>query len=190
VKSRAVRAQVGASQEGLDKAPLDFFVTHPSSVETLLRVEKFPGVVWEPVCGDGTMARTLELGDGVARVAASDVADRGFGFRRDFLKTTMLFGGVNHIVTNPPFELADQFVRHALRLGPPGKVAMFLRLAFLEGSRRGETIFRTHPPSRVWVFSRRQALRRNGGEWQSGLIAFAWYVWDRGSSGPTTLGWL
>ena len=192
MRSRAVRAQVGASQDGLASVPNDYFVTHPASICALLSVEDLPGVIWEPACGDGTMAETLAQHSRLSsRIVASDLVDRGYGFQRDFLETTMLWGGISHIVTNPPFELAGQFVQHALDLDPPGKVCMFLRLAFLEGKRRRDSLYSVRPPARVWVFSERQKLRRGGaGEYQSGLIAFAWYVWERGAPPVTQLGWL
>lgn len=190
---RAARAQTGAQQ--LDVAAVEggYFVTHPLATRALLRVESFAGTVWEPACGDGTMALALAGGAEVFQVLASDKFDRGFGFQRDFLDPVqgLPLAAPHHIVTNPPFELAREFVARALALRPRGKVAMFLRLAWLEGSRRHHDLWSIDPPSRVWVFANRVPLRRNGGPWQSGLIAFAWYVWDMRVTGDDTkLGWL
>ena len=47
----------------------------------------------------------------------------------DFLQQTQLPIGVQMILTNPPFRLANQFVAHAIHLCP--KVIMLARLAFL-----------------------------------------------------------
>jgi hypothetical protein len=52
----------------------------------------------------------------------------------DFLMESLAPDSIASIVTNPPFKLADQFVRHALLLCP--RVYMLLRLAFLESERR------------------------------------------------------
>lgn len=193
MNSRATRAQVGASQPDVPDVERDFFVTHPDSVRALLEVEHLGGTIWEPAAGDGTMAAVLRTGTGVNSVICSDVVNRGCPelILKDFLSTPAIIG-VDHIVTNPPYELAEEFVAKALELDPPGKVAMFLRLAFLEGKGRRERLFTVRPPARIWVFSSRQPLRRNGGPWQSGLIAFAWFVWsrDRVPFGGTRLGWL
>ena len=55
-------------------------------------------------------------------------------------------------------------------------------------------MFESTPLARVWVFSRRLSLNRGGTgpayPGAGGMIAFAWYVWERGHSGPPTLGWL
>ena len=68
--------------------------------------------------------------------------------RHDFLSTDRTCDNV----TNPPFHSAEGFVARALQQAR-GKVALLLRLAFLEGANRCRTIFRPHPPSRVWVFT-------------------------------------
>ena len=171
---RATRAQTGAQQPDVAAVEGDFFVTHPQATRALLRVESFAGTIWEPACGDGTMARELTLGEGVFQVIATDKYDHGWGSPRDFLDRSldMPLTAPHHIVTNPPFDLAREFVDRALELRPRGKVAMFLRLAWLEGDRRYNRLWSGRPPSRVWVFVNRVPLRRNGGPiWQSGLIA-------------------
>jgi hypothetical protein len=188
--ARATRAQVGARQPDLAPVPGQFFVTHPDATASLLSVERFPGTVWEPACGDGTMARVIARQPDVTRVLATDLYDRGGAEHlQDFL-TCPEMHGVDHIVTNPPFNLDEEFVLKALALAPPGKIAMFLRLAWLEGSTRYRDVWKPHGLTRVWVFPKRQKLARNGGEYQSGLIAFAWFIWERGHTGPWTGGWL
>lgn len=185
---RTSRAQTGAVQPGLSKA--HFFATHPDATRALLSVEEFPGVVWEPACGRGDMARVLIEQPCVKWVWASDVAHRGYGSEVDFLEVTELPRTIDHVVTNPPYKLAEEFVQRALSLDPPGKVAMLLRTVWLEGAGRRERLWSRRPPARVWVFSRRPLFARDGGEWQSGLISFAWFVWDKSHDGPPNLGWL
>jgi hypothetical protein len=52
-------------------------------------------------------------------------------------------------------------------------------------------LFDPHPPARVWVFSRRLSITRRGEQTKSGgMIAFAWFVWDRDHHGATALGWI
>jgi hypothetical protein len=71
-----------------------------------------------------------------------------------------------------------------------GKVAMFLRLAFLEGVERGG-VFPSQPLARVWVMSRRVPMWRGEVRDEIGsLMAMAWFVWDHAHSGPPELGWL
>lgn len=164
----------------------DFYPTPSSATLALLGVERFPGLIWEPACGDGAISRVLEQHG--HQVISTDLVDRGYGrggvdFLLDFVTRT------NHVVTNPPYILAQEFVEHALRC-TDGKVAMFLKLVFLEGERR-RRLFETTPLARVWVFSRRLQLPRAGTEYRSrGMIAFAWFVWQHGHRGAPAIGWL
>ena len=128
----------------------DFFPTPPWATQALLDYERFVGAIWEPACGDGAMAQVLRARG--YRVRASDLYDRGYGEAGiDFLSAAETS---DNIVTNPPYNAAEGFVRSGLS-NTRKKLALLLRLAFLEGGNRYRTIFSTHPPSRVWVFSER-----------------------------------
>ena len=75
-------------------------------------------------------------------VLSSDLYDRGYGeVGLDFLTSTRY---ADNIVTNPPYNCAEGFVasgvKHARR-----KFALLLRLAFLEGANRANTIFSKMP---------------------------------------------
>lgn len=193
LNARAGRAQTGASQTDLDRPDNDYFVTSPEATRALLRVEDFPGVIWEPACGDGTMARELAKGHGVNFVLPSDVVDYGYPNAKlhNFLTVSISkLHPFDHIVTNPPYSLAEAFVQKALSLRPR-KVAMILRTVWLEGAGRYQRLWSTNPPARVWVFTKRPTFQRDGvGEFRSGLISFSWVVWDRSHVGPPQLGWL
>jgi hypothetical protein len=164
----------------------DFFPTPAWATRALLDNERFDGEIWECACGDGAMARVLE-GAG-HKVFASDLYARGHGTAGlDFLAATR---PADNIVTNPPYNCAEAFVAQGLKLGRR-KLALLLRLAFLEGVNRAETIFLKVPPSRVWVFSERitfymQGAARMGG----GTTAYAWFVWDKHAPPGTELCWL
>jgi len=172
-----------------DRQKDDWYVTPPASTESLLAVETFPREIWEPACGDGAISKVLAEHD--HRVISSDLMDRGFGEPGiDFLMEYQLRAPA--IVTNPPFKLADEFALHALSLKPE-KLAIFQRLAWLEGDRRRRVLWDPHPPARLWIFSKRQTLRRGDdpdARSSGGAIPFAWYVWERGFSGAPSLGWL
>lgn len=189
--TRSNRAKSYALQQTDDPANReqnDYYPTWPAATEALLRVEAFAGPIWEPACGEGDMSRVLAAAG--HEVISSDLVDRGFGESRiDFLMEYR--PRAPNIVTNPPFALAREFVDKALDL-TTGKVAMFLRLAFLEGTSRGEW-FPTTPLARVWVMSRRVPIQRGRlaveGDSQ-GPIAFAWLVWDHSHQGAANIGFL
>lgn len=166
----------------------DFYPTPPKATLGLLSVERFRGGIWEPACGDGAISKVLHAAG--YEVLSTDLIERGYGQSGvDFLLdyTTI----ADNIVTNPPFKLAEEFVRHALARSRR-KVAMLCRLAWLEGAAR-KKLFEASPLARVWVFSKRVPMLRNGDQMMAGgggMIAFAWFVWDRNHDGPPQLGWL
>ena len=96
------------------------------------------------------MSRVLEAAG--YEVVSRDLVDRGYGEVADFLAIDNLEWDGN-IVTNPPYKYAQEFVEKALSIIPEGKkVAMFLKLTFLEGKAR-RTLFRSTPPhSRLGEF--------------------------------------
>ncbi len=99
------------------------------------------------------------------------------------------------IITNPPYKYAKEFVEHALDIVDYGrKVAMFLKLTFLESKSR-RTLFEKYPPKRVWVFSERVQCAKNGDFEKyknSGAtaVAYAWFIWQKGYTGQPTIGWI
>lgn len=163
----------------------DFFPTPAWATYALMDNEPFVGEIWEPACGDGAMAKVLARRGNA--VLATDLYDRGFGESGvDFLKTNRI---VNNIVTNPPYNSAEGFVHVGVR-SVRQKFALLLRLAFLEGANRANTIFSRCPPARVWVFSDRITFYPAGATQKgTGTTAYAWFVWDRNSPGATELRW-
>ena len=95
--------------------------------------------------------------------------------------------GCGCILTNPPYQIVEPFVAHALDLAP--LVIMLLRLAFLESERRCH-ILENRGLRRVHVFRKRlPMMHRDGwvGRKANSGMAFAWFVFDRDHSGPTTI---
>ncbi len=163
----------------------DFFPTPKWATSALIDSEKFSGDVWECACGDGAMSRVFEAAG--SKVFSSDLFDRGYGESGiDFLSPSR---SAANIVTNPPYNCAEGFVASGVKHAKK-KFALLLRLAFLEGANRANTIFAKIPPSRVWVFSERITFYPSGVEPKgSGTTAYAWFVWDKDAPGSTELKW-
>ncbi len=126
-------------------------------------------------------------------VISTDLVYRGFGNSEplDFLKDTLAnFEG--DIITNPPYKFALEFVQRALEtVQPKRKVAMFLRLQFLEGKKRKQ-FFLCNPPKTVYVSSSRLNCAMNGTfeKFNSTAIAYARFVWEKGFNGDTVIKWI
>lgn len=104
----------------------------------------------------------------------------------DFLQQTEVFPG--DIVTNPPYKFAKEFIEKALELVPEGnKVCMFLKIQFMEGKTRRK-LFEENPPKTIWVSSSRIQCGKNG-VFKGSMVAYGWYIWEKGYKGQTTLKW-
>ena len=167
----------------------DYYATEPKAVELLLEQEQFSDKIWECACGEGHLSERLE--DYGYNVLSTDLIDRGYGRGDvDFLKQTYNFKG--DIITNPPYKYAKEFVYKALELVDDGsKVAMFLKLLFLEGKARRE-LFKKHPPKTVYISSSRLQCAMNGEfeKYSGSAVAYAWFVWEKGYRGPTMVKWI
>ena len=162
----------------------DFYPTPAWGTQALLNHVKFDGGVLEPCCGDGAMAEVIRAAG--YRVTASDVVARGYGERQDFLN---IAGPCENIVTNPPFNVAEVLIDHALKIAR-GKVCFLLRTAFLESGRRYRKFYAERPPSRLLVFSERLSMYPKGSQVDGGgTMSYAWFIWEPGSSG-TAIEWI
>ena len=157
----AIFVTLGASNHSTgERQKHDFYATEPKALELLLEEETFSPVVWECACGEGHLSKVLEKHG--YEVISTDLIYRGYGDPEplNFLEETLLdFEG--DIITNPPYKYALDFVKQALNSVKMGrKVAMFLKLQFLEGKSR-KRFFLHNPPKIVYVSSSRLNCAKN-----------------------------
>ena len=176
---------------GQDRAEHDFYATPPEAVKFLLNVEKFDRNIWECASGQNHIADVLkEYG---YNVRTSDIVKRTpTTEKKDFLKCKRKWHN-GAIITNPPFTLGQEFAEKSLSLVDKGhKVALFLRMQFLDGLNRYK-LFRENPPKRVYVFSRRVRCAKDG-DFTSfkygGVQSNCWFVWEKGYKGKPTIDWI
>lgn len=166
----------------------DYYATEPKATELLLEQETFSKNIWECACGEGHISKVLEAHG--YKVFSTDLVDRGYGLGViDFLKFNEKDEFDGDIITNPPYKYAKEFVEKALDVVKPGhKVAMFLKLTFLEGQSRRD-LFRNNPPLTVYVSSARLQCGKNGCFDGTSMVAYAWFIWQKGHQGPTNIKW-
>lgn len=168
----------GYVREARDLYQTPAWVTHE-----LLRVFPIPDVVWEPACGYGKIVKELPC-----RVFSSDIQPGiQHGKEINFLSTLCVpfrVHGSIAIITNPPFDQAYEFCKHAIKLMEPhkGSVAMLLRCDFDHAKTRTD-IFRDCP-----AFSKKLTLLRRiiWFERKGAAPSYnhAWFIWDWNHNGP------
>ena len=193
--SNSIYMTLGASNHTeKEREANDYYATEPKAVELLLEQESFSPDVWEPACGEGHISEVLKAHG--YNVLSSDLIDRGYedAMVMDFFEVTGNVMG-RDIITNPPYKYAKDFVYHALDISPFGtKVAMFLKVQFLEGKERRK-LFEAYPPRVIYVASGRLLCAKNG-EFQrmkeggGSAVAYAWFVWEKGYKGSPIVKWI
>ena len=183
---------LGASNHSLEeREDNDFYATDPKALELLLDIEEFDPYVWECACGKGHLSEVLRKRGYIVR--STDLIDRGYGESGvDFLQTDEKHNG--DIITNPPYKYAQQFVEHALDIISDGnRVAMFLKLTFLESNSR-RAMFERYPPEIIYVSSSRLQCAK-GGEFEEykqrggTAVAYGWFIWRKGYTGEPRVRW-
>lgn len=166
----------------------DLYTTPAGATLALLEKEpKWAGGVWEVAAGLGHVSWVLEHTGHT--VVSTDLVDRGYPGTKvlNFLDARRLLAP--NIVTNPPFNLVSEFIVKAYHLNAL-KVAMFLKLTALEGMERSKVLEAT-PLRSVYVFRNRVSTTRNNSKGEStGMMAFAWFVWELGYTGKPQIEWL
>ena len=171
----------------------DYYATDPIAAELLLQQEEFLTDIWECASGENHLAEVFKkyghnvrTSDIIKRTPTTEVYD--------FLSMDNTSWN-GDIITNPPYKQATEFIYKALSIIREGnKVAMFLKLQFMEGKER-KHLFTNHPPKVIYVSSSRIMCAKNG-EFETmragggSAVAYAWYVWEKGYNGNPTIKWI
>lgn len=174
----------GASRHALKDRKHDLYETPAVCVEAAFRAGVFSDagpVIWEPCAGRGAIARELRrFGFSVVAQDLVDYPGRDPDIATgiDFLMEREAPSGATAIITNPPFMLADQFIRHGLTLVP--NVIVLLRAMAIEGANRADLI--DNHLREYWIgIDRPPAMHREG--WDGNKLSnsgapFAWFVFS------------
>ena len=164
----------------------DFYETPYSLTRKFLDVEEFDKSlsVCEPACGKGAITKVLNEYWDKDLITSYDQ-------EVNFLWET---GNYNSVITNPPYTTALQFIDRAKRVATE-KFAFLLPLSYLHGKQRYDEIYtdREYGLKKVYVFTRYPMLGekiREDGKYRTGMMVYAWFVWENGHSGLPMIDWL
>lgn len=184
---------VGAKRsDGSERELNDFYATDSRAISDLRKFVDIKGSVWECACGDGALSKELIKIDAVKKFYSSDLINRGYGCNQDFLNIKQGSGfealHCDWIITNPPYKNGLEFAKIALRKAD--NVAFLMKLVWLESGVR-KPFFEKNPPSKVLVYSKRLGVYKNNIKPKnSGLVAYAWFVWEKDHKGETIIKWI
>jgi hypothetical protein len=126
--------------------------------------------LWEPACGDGAICQVLHT-QGYSTIA-TDLIDRGYGIGGiNFLEQDEKLANI--IITNPPFNLAADFIKKAFDFNCD-YVAMFLKTSYWQAASRCK-LFSRRPLAAVYPLTWRPNFLGGSGS----TMEFSWFVWDK-----------
>lgn len=179
-----------------DRDEVNFFPTPPwaarAGAELILRLDPRARSVWEPACGGMHMVHGLR--DYFPTVYASDKylydGNRLFDFANDNEPEPFV---ADWIVTNPPFDHVEDFIRLAYARSRRG-CAMLMRGGVMEGQARHQLLTRDAPLSYFVPFSERVPMFKNRWDPKKSTASFyAWFIWQktrRGRPGSPQVLWI
>jgi hypothetical protein len=165
---------------GWERRPNELYETPEWCTEEVIRhLPKGITRVWECACGGGQMSKVLRRHG--FEVTGTD-AQNGEDFL-NFLSAE----GIDLIFTNPPYNKAQEFIEHALKLMQPNKgaVAMLLRIDYDSAKTRAH-LFETHPAWWKKLVFRKRIVWFQGEK--SPSFNHAVYIWNWQHDGsPATI---
>jgi hypothetical protein len=125
-----------------------------------------------------------------ANTCASDAFDYGYGKVADFRTAPHGVGSFDWVITNPPFNLAEDFIGRARKIARCG-VAILARTVFIESVGRFERLFSVDPPAAFAQFVERVPMVKGRLDKKaSTATGYAWFVWLNEPVSSTELVWI
>jgi len=156
----------------IDRSKTDFYATPGEVTEALVRYFKLCNLhILEPACGQGHMSKVLAKTN---IVSSYDFYDDSYGRGgEDFLKRKIC--NTDWIITNPPFKMAEEFIRHAWSFNC--KFAFLLKSQYWHASSR-TSLFHDCRPSHILALNWRPDFHF-GTKGGSPTMECLWAVWNR-----------
>ena len=167
----------------------DAYLTPGWAVLRLLETWTPPaGTLVEPARGDGSIVRAVGSRRPWVSYDIRDVhPESTFHRRGDFLTVATPSPSVVAVVTNPPYSLAEEFVRKSRELYQNAELVFLLRLAFLASEKRLQ-LWRDIGTPDVYVLPNRPSFTGGGTD----SADYAWFHWPKAwtdkSCGPQCFG--
>jgi len=176
-----------------DRNANDFYETPEWCTRLLLGSMEMPeyAKIVEPCAGHGAIVDVIrDVCGGDVGIASPHPAILQYelvhnkklsGYRMfvDFLLLEEHDALITHVITNPPFSLAREFIEHSLHLYPYAIIIMLLPLDYM-GSHTRHDFWKKNPPSEIKVLSDRPSFTGKG----TAASNYAWFHWRTNPEKP------
>lgn len=164
---KLVASRISGGNTAYKRVESDFYPTPEEATQAILNFLKLPAgtTIWEPACGENHMVDVMR--DNGMVVIGTDILSG-----TDYLTTEDR--ECDWIITNPPFSLAEEFIKRSIETKRP--FALLLKSQYWHARKRLE-LFRSYPPSFVCPLTwRPDFLFKKRGK-GSPLMDVMWVVW-------------
>ncbi|MDD4566195.1 MAG: class I SAM-dependent methyltransferase [Eubacteriales bacterium] len=166
-------SRIAGGNTAYSRSESDYYPTPPEATKALLDYLKLQdkSQIWEPACGEGHIAEVLlEYGHSLI---ATDLFYQGYGEGEiDFLNSPLR--SCDWIITNPPFKLAEQFIRRCHEHNKP--FALLLKSQYWHSKSRYSLFKDVQPTDILPLTWRPDFLFKTRGK-GSPLMDCIWCVW-------------
>lgn len=184
------------TKRNVSKDYSDLFNTPTLALEALFNHEEFAFdkelSYFEPCNGKGAVSNFIKEHTGVQMVTNELFGYSKTDFTENYLSPKKKVANewdYDMIISNPPFKIGAEFVQEGFKYAK--EQYQLLRLNFLEGKSRSETLFSKKHLKRVFIFSYRVSCTKGMEEEDTAnAVAYAWYHFDREYSGSPEILWI
>jgi hypothetical protein len=173
---------LSATNRGSKRVEADFYPTPISVIQTFLSNYKIKdGTILEPCAGNGNFIKAIRefgydnyiIANELRENESNNLIESGANkvYTYNFLENEINEYPTT-IITNPPYSLAEEFVKKCKEQFPKSEIIMLLRLAFLESKKRF-SFWQQYPVNKLYILSQRPSFTGHGTD----ATAYAWFVW-------------
>jgi hypothetical protein len=180
---------MSSTNRGAERRQDDAYYTPGWAVRRLLDVwTPLHGRLVEPACGDGAIICAIGIAlDWIGYDIRVVPPSAAIHMQCDFLTEAPDNPSVVAVITNPPYCLAEEFIRKSRELYQNAELVFLLRLAFLASEKRLQ-LWRDIGTPDVYVLPNRPSFTGGGTD----SADYAWFHWPKAwtdkSCGPQCFG--
>lgn len=174
---KLIGSKINGANSEYGRVESDFYPTPPDVTITLMNYLCLPisTTIWEPACGEMDMSNAMKnMG---YKVIATDILTG-----TDFLNSPLQ--NCDWIITNPPFSLADKFIRKCNEHNKP--FALLLKSQYWNAKKRYK-LFQEAKPAYVCPLTWRPNFFFKRERSSGSLLDMMWCIWTKDNTSANTI---